>query len=1514
MKRRRLRQLRTSIAIFLVLLLTFGSILPATAVGEASENTKITESSKPQRIEFDREVALTLENEQIGTVRFELTDKAFKTQVNLTDRAASQWLVGETKLMGQLGGRPLPYLRETAIGSGLFLIEPWTSEDGKGALSIAAEVKLLSSQGDESLSLVSFMDTGDTSSGTNGGEGSQSSDNNDSNTNNDSNDKAGSEGTDDSDNDSKDSATESGSENHDNDQDDETSSSETNGSEDADKDETEEDSSKTDASQSDEDDSDDESKDTDSTENESNKDEVTESEDNEEEREEKESEEQKHEDEKDLEDTKEEQDAEKQEGSAEGEDKDQLEAELEEEKKNEEMDDEESELDKIIPEPELLEEQENQLKEATAYTTYVTVGPEEDVGVRQMGMMGSSTQYGYTGDGIDGERSSQIFTVREGTRSYHWLWGWQWTYEGPIYYVYCIDITTPLSTTEPYTRPSLASYSELTENEKRRIVNMISHGYQVYGTANNNLEELRITSGIHNLTERQAIAGTQYAIWRVTNGTQENRFSQNARDLRDYLLGLETPKDITPSFRTNPSYDVENGNLIIEFSYEGNNHDYELNSGAFGSDLESIMGSGVNEVQQEENGEISVRITQAITDLPTNFETLNVRVKGVHYTSQGFVFEPVNRNWSGKYRTQPLIDSNINYPSVNESISIGDLEYRIEVEKHWSEDGESYSTEIESFDGRSFRFGLFDGEGEKINKDGSHWTITIGEEAGDSENPAVFEPVFPGDYVVKEWIPAGADYDMRDSFTDNGGLWVEVENVKFDEQGTGKVEAKNHQLFANLLVRKEFAPQYADEFGSRPVDSPGLRSMGLMEVDEGEPEGFSFQLLDADDNPVVVDGDHTFILGDHNNHRMTFENLPLGHYRAIEQEDMPDNYRWISNGEVTLTRSHVGASNPPEAIITNQELYELEVEKEWVGTWLTIEDAGPFHFRVVRQITGSEESSRIVEKWLDPREESFITFDGLLPGTYHIYEEVPEGKPYGFSSSHWDEETEGGRIDHIQDGDWILVGTVRLHDGQKPMGPAVAVVPASEYSTPKLIVTNEEQRDISLEILKTVTGEGKPIEEERPETPFMVEVTVDNEIEPPENGIVAPPVAFMMPPLPTLEGDYEVRDGDVARTIKPISGSSEPPESYGLQEIIPDELQGNYRLTGYLVTYDLLNEEESIRVEYPAEGEAFDPDTMIELLMVMDGKPVEKITVEVFNEFFIPTLEVTKEYIGDNEEQEEVEIVLYRVSEEFENEIAREITEELKVVFDVEMGETYRIEEVVPDGYTETYPDGDTLTLEDSSSALRVLNTKIPIIEVSKLYTDDNEEEVEVNLYRVSESDVPEEVEETLISTDTTMGLSLVFQVEVGETYRIEEVVPTGYTATYPEGDLVSVTEETLVFTRIIVNTPIPAGGGGGGGGGGGTITPEIIDPEEIETDDPGEVIVDDDPTPLGDPDEIILDEEPTPLGVPEEPEEVILLDEEIPLGVPVLPQTGENHPLRFYLTGLFLLAMGYVTKKRVFS
>ncbi len=296
------------------------------------------------------------------------------------------------------------------------------------------------------------------------------------------------------------------------------------------------------------------------------------------------------------------------------------------------------------------------------------------------------------------------------------------------------------------------------------------------------------------------------------------------------------------------------------------------------------------------------------------------------------------------------------------------------------------------------------------------------------------------------------------------------------------------------------------------------------------------------------------------------------------------------------------------------------------------------------------------------------------------------------------------------------------------------------------------------------------------------------------------------------------------------------------------------------------------------------------------------------------SLTVNKSY--SNENAAEVTVELYEVTEGGDILIASKVTEALSASFtDLDLGSTYKIVETpVPDGYTASYPNGQNPVFDGQESSLSILNTLIVrepdkgSLTVSKSYSNENAAEVTVELYKVTESG------DILIASKVTEALSASFaDLDLGSTYKIVETpVPSGYTASYPNGQTMMISGgnagslsilNTLIpiitENPVIPETPTSSGGGGGGGSS-----------SRRDRPDPPAVIVEE-PVPQAVP--VVLPEQPVempeevvPLGLP-----VVVIDEIVPLGVAVLPKTGELPVEVFYGLGGMITALGAFLKRR---
>jgi TQXA domain-containing protein len=98
---------------------------------------------------------------------------------------------------------------------------------------------------------------------------------------------------------------------------------------------------------------------------------------------------------------------------------------------------------------------------------------------------------------------------------------------------------------------------------------------------NIDLHDLVAKTGISGLTEKQAIAGTQYAIWKLTDDREPQSLSAKAEALRGYLLGDENvglpEKDVKPTVTlTDESDNQRAGELVGPVSVETNQDSIEI--------------------------------------------------------------------------------------------------------------------------------------------------------------------------------------------------------------------------------------------------------------------------------------------------------------------------------------------------------------------------------------------------------------------------------------------------------------------------------------------------------------------------------------------------------------------------------------------------------------------------------------------------------------------------------------------------------------------------------------------------------------------------------------------------------------------------------------------------------------------------------------------------------------------------------------------------------------------------
>ncbi|MET9072103.1 Cys-Gln thioester bond-forming surface protein [Streptomyces sp. NPDC004232] len=96
---------------------------------------------------------------------------------------------------------------------------------------------------------------------------------------------------------------------------------------------------------------------------------------------------------------------------------------------------------------------------------------------------------------------------------------------------YCVDLRTPTQRDAPYQETPWSSTSLGTNKNAGKVRWILQHSYPQV----NDLVTLARKAGAGNLTEQDAAAGTQVAIWRYSDGAKVDAVDPQAEKLADYL-------------------------------------------------------------------------------------------------------------------------------------------------------------------------------------------------------------------------------------------------------------------------------------------------------------------------------------------------------------------------------------------------------------------------------------------------------------------------------------------------------------------------------------------------------------------------------------------------------------------------------------------------------------------------------------------------------------------------------------------------------------------------------------------------------------------------------------------------------------------------------------------------------------------------------------------------------------------------------------------------------------------
>ena len=216
---------------------------------------------------------------------------------------------------------------------------------------------------------------------------------------------------------------------------------------------------------------------------------------------------------------------------------------------------------------------------------------------------------------------------------------------------FCIDLNTTINKNINYTVDFLENVNYFPNGNAPRIRAVIYGSYPQVSLVN-----LRLNSGIANLTEKEAIAGTQMAIWNLTNGTSPDltKYSgaskQRILALYNYLIGLPgiaAPQQTT-IIASGPSVSIDEDEAVVTFSYSTNGVNNLNNSPVTLSYLTDLV--GFSESTSVSGGITTVELRKDLDLLSAPF-AFSIEIIGQQTLADAFVFTPVG----GRDKSQTLV-------------------------------------------------------------------------------------------------------------------------------------------------------------------------------------------------------------------------------------------------------------------------------------------------------------------------------------------------------------------------------------------------------------------------------------------------------------------------------------------------------------------------------------------------------------------------------------------------------------------------------------------------------------------------------------------------------------------------------------------------------------------------------------------------------------------------------------------------------------------------------------------
>lgn len=357
---------------------------------------------------------------------------------------------------------------------------------------------------------------------------------------------------------------------------------------------------------------------------------------------------------------------------------------------------------------------------------------------------------------------------------------------GNSYPVYCLDKNTYVDDTAHYSAMNIEDAHQQISENANKIRNILLNSYP-YIT----IEDLKNKASISNLTNKEAITGTQYAIWNYSNSTTKdeiNSMSYNAKKMYEWYIALQevesTSKIANIEISKQQFTQDDKTSVLIKFKANQNNNDSSkiLLSYSFDKDIEKEYSAKISDEGIDKEDYNNVKIE----NLPLN-ASFSIIVRGSQRVNKNaFYYLPEE----GKDNSQILVG--VNDRAINISNS-----QQIDLSKL------GYNLTINKLDAQSLN--LIGGAEFEISQDKDFKSNVI--KVNDETGKIIINELEKGMYYIKEtkspegYIP---NSDIMQVYINEKDVNLDIKNSKMGVAEVLKVdENKNNIKGAKFILYKD---------------------------------------------------------------------------------------------------------------------------------------------------------------------------------------------------------------------------------------------------------------------------------------------------------------------------------------------------------------------------------------------------------------------------------------------------------------------------------------------------------------------------------------------------------------------------------------------------------------------------------------------------------------------------------------------------------------------------------------